>query len=119
MVVAAGDDGDGAWGAWFSGSGRSSGEKQFWTWPEKVAGDGGSWVVAGDGRRKTFPAVAAGKREREREERCIVVNVDKQGLCCGNLGSNPDGGFGKPRGGLETRGGGDELEGPGGQLSMV
>ncbi|GJX89642.1 hypothetical protein Tco_0341656 [Tanacetum coccineum] len=61
MVVAAGDDGDGAWGAWFRGSGRSSEEKQFWTWPEKVAGDGGSWVVAGDGRRKTFPAVAAGK----------------------------------------------------------
>ncbi|GJZ98286.1 hypothetical protein Tco_0670739, partial [Tanacetum coccineum] len=67
MVVAVGDDGDGAWGAWFSVSGRSSGEKQFWTWPEKVTGDGGSWVVAGDGRRKTFPAVAAGKRERERE----------------------------------------------------
>ncbi|GJX13091.1 ribonuclease H-like domain-containing protein [Tanacetum coccineum] len=51
MVVAAGDDGDGVWGAWFSGLGRSSGEKQFWTWPEKVAGDG---------RRKTFPVVAAG-----------------------------------------------------------
>ncbi|GJR02783.1 hypothetical protein Tco_0525767 [Tanacetum coccineum] len=67
MVVAAGDDGDGAWGAWFSGSGRSSGEKQFWTWPKKVAEDGGSWVVAGDGHRKTFSTVAAGKRERERK----------------------------------------------------
>ncbi|GJV92659.1 hypothetical protein Tco_1540472 [Tanacetum coccineum] len=33
-------------------------------------------------------------------------------------GSNPGGGFGKPRGGRETRGGGDGLEGPGGQLSM-
>ncbi|GJU06388.1 hypothetical protein Tco_1122818 [Tanacetum coccineum] len=33
-------------------------------------------------------------------------------------GSNPGGGFGKPRGGRETRGGEDGLEGPGGQLSM-
>ncbi|GKD25160.1 hypothetical protein Tco_1231374, partial [Tanacetum coccineum] len=29
-------------------------------WPEKITGDGGNWVVAGDGRRKTFSAVAAG-----------------------------------------------------------
>ncbi|GJS63006.1 hypothetical protein Tco_0677570 [Tanacetum coccineum] len=34
-------------------------------------------------------------------------------------GSNPDGGFGNPRGGRETRGGGDGFEGPGGQLSIV
>ncbi|GJV40705.1 hypothetical protein Tco_1419145 [Tanacetum coccineum] len=76
MVVAAGDDGDGAWGAWFSGSGRSSGEKQFWTWPKKVAEDGGSWVVAGDGHRKTFSTVAAGKREREEER--IMSSVTAQ-----------------------------------------
>ncbi|GKA28421.1 zinc finger, CCHC-type containing protein, partial [Tanacetum coccineum] len=40
------------------------------------------------------------------------------GLVDGN-GSNPGGGFGKPRGGREIRGGGDGLEGPGGQLSIV
>nr|GEV38318.1 hypothetical protein [Tanacetum cinerariifolium] len=44
------------------------------------------------------------------EERCVVVNVNKQRL---------GGGFGKSRGGRETRGGGDGLEGPDGQLSMV
>ncbi|GJX18246.1 hypothetical protein Tco_0219078 [Tanacetum coccineum] len=33
-------------------------------------------------------------------------------------GSNPGGGFGKPRGGHETRDG-DGLEGPGGKLSIV
>ncbi|GJS69709.1 retrovirus-related pol polyprotein from transposon TNT 1-94 [Tanacetum coccineum] len=32
-----------------------------------MTGGGGSWVVAGDGRRKTFPAVAAGGRSFGRE----------------------------------------------------
>ncbi|GKE56373.1 hypothetical protein Tco_1495558, partial [Tanacetum coccineum] len=44
--------------------------------------------------------------------------LTNKGWVDGN-GSNPGGGFGKPRGGRETRGGGDGLEGPGGQLSMI
>nr|GEV45819.1 putative reverse transcriptase domain-containing protein [Tanacetum cinerariifolium] len=46
------------------------------------------------------------------EERCVVVNVNKQRLVDGT-GLNSGGRFGKPRGGRETRGG-DGLEGPGG-----
>ncbi|GJW52453.1 hypothetical protein Tco_0093804 [Tanacetum coccineum] len=54
MVVAVGDDGDGAWGAWFSGSGRSSGEKQFWTWPENSPENfsGGRNPEVGVGRKR-------------------------------------------------------------------
>ncbi|GKC07061.1 hypothetical protein Tco_0998671 [Tanacetum coccineum] len=40
--------------------------------------------------------------------------LKNEGWVDGN-GPNPSGGFGKPRGGLETRGGGDGLKGPGGQ----
>ncbi|GKC98446.1 hypothetical protein Tco_1168721 [Tanacetum coccineum] len=43
--------------------------------------------------------------------------LTNKGWVDGN-GLNSSGGFGKPRGGRETRGGGDGLEGPGGKLSM-
>ncbi|GKE68874.1 hypothetical protein Tco_1526946 [Tanacetum coccineum] len=43
--------------------------------------------------------------------------LTNKGWVDGN-GSNPSGGFGNSRGGLQTRGGEDGLEGPGGQLSM-
>ncbi|GJZ60047.1 hypothetical protein Tco_0615863 [Tanacetum coccineum] len=48
----------------------------------------------------------------------LLLMLTNRGWVNGN-GSNPSGGFGKSRGGLETRGGGDVLEGPSGQLSMV
>ncbi|GKF43746.1 hypothetical protein Tco_0130298, partial [Tanacetum coccineum] len=58
----------------------------------------------------------------EQNPKCLEdwQNLDYQdlGWVDGN-GSNPGGGFGKPRGGLETRGGRDGLEEPDGQLSMV
>ncbi|GJV36120.1 IQ motif, EF-hand binding site containing protein [Tanacetum coccineum] len=50
--------------------------------------------------------------------RGVLLMLTNKGWVDGN-GLNPGGGFGKPRGGQETRGGGDRLEGPVGQLSMV
>ncbi|GKF39997.1 hypothetical protein Tco_0120058 [Tanacetum coccineum] len=49
------------------------------------------------------------------EMRCIVVNLTNSGWIDGS-GTNPSGGFGKSRGGRETRGGGDGLKGPGGPI---
>nr|GEU58900.1 zinc finger, CCHC-type [Tanacetum cinerariifolium] len=46
----------------------------------------------------------------------LLLMLTNKGWGDGN-GSNPDGGFGKPKGGLEIHGGGDGLEGPDGQLS--
>ncbi|GJR32889.1 integrase, catalytic region, zinc finger, CCHC-type containing protein [Tanacetum coccineum] len=62
MVVVAGDDGDGAWGAWFSGSGRSSGEKQFWTWPEMAAVGWWPEMVAGKLFWRWQPKTREGER---------------------------------------------------------
>nr|GEV16869.1 ribonuclease H-like domain-containing protein [Tanacetum cinerariifolium] len=60
-----------------------------------------------------------GKRgEAGRSGGALLLMLMNKGWDDGN-GLNPDGGFKKPRGGLETRGGRDGLEGPGGQLSKV
>ncbi|GJV20583.1 putative reverse transcriptase domain-containing protein [Tanacetum coccineum] len=64
-------------------------------WPEKMTGGGGSWVVAGDGRRKTFPAVAAGGRSFGREGenyKCFETHQTlKNNLCDAPILSLPDG----------------------------
>ncbi|GKA69295.1 hypothetical protein Tco_0775359, partial [Tanacetum coccineum] len=63
MVVAAGDDGDGAWGAWFSGSGRSSYGDGFQKLARKLAGKVFRRRRDGGGRR--FGRWLPDMRERE------------------------------------------------------
>nr|GEU94463.1 hypothetical protein [Tanacetum cinerariifolium] len=48
----------------------------------------------------------------------LLLMLTNKGWADGN-GSNPSGGFRKPRGGCETRRGGDGLEGPGGGATWV
>ncbi|GJR69302.1 hypothetical protein Tco_0015367 [Tanacetum coccineum] len=66
----------------------------------------------------SFGATTLTKYVVELRRGVLLLMLTNKGWVDGN-GSNSGGGFGKPRGGRETRGGGDGLEGPSGQLSMV